>query len=91
MQLFDIIRLETLRQSSNSFIKSVLLTCRYHLKNITGSLVKMDLQLVQLMLVMRVGIVFSDILHIDKSSILILNRNYRTTTKWPEHWEPKRT
>ena len=49
MQLFDILGLETFPQSSNSFVKSVLLTCRYHLEDVTGSLVKMDLQLVQLM------------------------------------------
>ena len=50
MQLVNILGLETLLQSGNSFVKSVLHTHRYHLVNVTGSLVKMDLQLVQLML-----------------------------------------
>ena len=50
MQFFDILGLEMLPQGGNSFIKSVSLTLRYYLENITGSLVKKDLQLVQLML-----------------------------------------
>ena len=50
MQLLDILELEMLPQGGNSFVKSVLLTRRYHPENVTGSMVKMDLQLVQLML-----------------------------------------
>ena len=50
IQLFYILGIETLPQGGNSFIKSVSLTRQYHPENVTGSLVKMDLQLVQLML-----------------------------------------
>ena len=44
-QLFYIHGIEMLPQGGNSFVKSVSLTRQYHPKNVTGSLVKMDLQL----------------------------------------------